>query len=82
MHRLSRAVFAAFLLVGATSFAGTDYKCMQDCLEQGSLYGYCQRKCSYDDAPPPQVKQTDFQCMQNCMDRGYLYGYCQSRCSF
>jgi hypothetical protein len=32
-----------------TAFAGTDYKCMNDCQGRGYLYQYCSERCSYND---------------------------------
>jgi hypothetical protein len=83
-------IFALLLLQTgiASALAGTDFKCMSDCTQNGYLYNYCQSHCSYDDpiptpAPPiPQPHGTDFKCMTDCSQRGYLYSYCQQTCGY
>ena len=76
------ALLFVLSLISGAAFALTDYQCVNDCMQRGYLYGYCQSACSYTIGPPPVSRQTDWQCMSDCQSKGYLYQYCQSICSY
>ncbi len=91
--RYLRLIGLAFLFSpsgGVPAFAGTDYKCVSDCTQQGYLYTYCQSRCSYSEpsfvptpAPVfPQPHGTDYKCVSDCTQRGYQYTYCQQACGY
>jgi hypothetical protein len=48
MKRLVAAVVMAIVLILITiSVMAVDILCMQRCLSQGYMYGYCEKVCSY-----------------------------------
>jgi hypothetical protein len=34
-------------IVKVYAYCSTDFKCMNDCLSRGYLYGYCKNACSW-----------------------------------
>lgn len=38
---------AIYLNPGTCDLAATDYKCLNECIADGYMYGYCKRICSY-----------------------------------
>lgn len=82
---MRKSFLLAAMLVSLSASAATDYTCLNRCTSSGSLYQFCQEKCSYDTTPapaPPSIPRTDYQCMSDCSAKGYQFQYCKSRCSF
>lgn len=83
--KIFRMLAVAVVLSSGVAAAGTDYQCMQNCADQGYLYGFCKSKCSYDTempTPAPVQTRTDYKCMSDCSEAGYMYAYCKSRCTY
>lgn len=75
------------LMVSSGAQAGIDYSCQNDCLAQGTQYGLCQKRCSYEDnawsqPAQQQFKQTDYQCVNACTAKGRMYNYCKQQCEY
>lgn len=84
MNNLSKIIFtAALILINGTavSLESTDYKCLNDCTSNGSMYAYCKSKCSYD-ISSQLSSNIDYTCQNNCIANGYMYSYCKQACSY
>jgi len=80
---MSKLITAILILTASNIHAATDYTCVNNCSNQGYMYGYCQNKCSYNSSSNYNTqKQTDYTCVNRCSNAGYMYNYCQSKCSF
>ena len=78
-------VLLLMILFASIVFAATDYTCVTDCTNQGYMYGYCTRKCSYPDASTygqGNKNWTDYSCLTDCTNKGYMYSYCKDYCSY
>lgn len=69
------------LLIGAPALAFTDFACLNDCLNTGTMYGLCQRRCTVADSFPAPT-QVDFACVNRCTAQGYNLFLCRERCAY
>ena len=79
-----KKVLILFICLGVfatIAFASTDYSCMSDCSDQGYMYSFCKKKCSYDISPKNQ-RRKDYSCISDCTAKGYMYSYCTQLCSY
>lgn len=73
------------LFVISPAYAGTDYKCVNDCTSKGYQYQYCLELCSYNTTPQVPQRSTpriDYKCVNDCTQKGYQYQYCVQQCSY
>jgi hypothetical protein len=79
---MKKLIALTVLMIGAQAlaFEQTDYTCVSNCTSQGTLYGLCKDRCTYDSSP--KIQQTDFGCVSQCTAQGNQYGLCQQRCSY
>lgn len=87
---------AALTLASGHAFALTDFTCLNQCTNSGSVYQFCHQKCTVPDqsamgTPQPladdpmrtqRMKQIDFKCMNDCTQGGYQYGFCKAKCEY
>lgn len=58
--------------IQAQALQQTDQACLQNCLNQGSMYGYCSQTCSYEITPViqqaawPSQTDTSIKPIRNC----------------
>lgn len=74
-------LFSLMSVSSAVAFERTDYNCLNQCTESGSMYSFCKSKCSYDSDPAPSAR-TDYSCMDRCQSSGSMYSFCKSKCSY
>ena len=78
-------ILAVLLFLPLKAKASTDYKCQSECLDNGYMYSYCRKQCSYNNpnyTVPTPSKRTDYQCLNDCTQKGYMYSYCKEYCSY
>jgi hypothetical protein len=83
--KVFKAICSICLLIFAAAGVAqsTDYQCMSDCTNSGSMHSFCKSKCSYERGYSPQAdKRTDYNCQQKCTDNNYSYSYCKQACEY
>jgi hypothetical protein len=50
-------IFIALMGCPALAFQQVDFACQQQCLNDGSLYQFCQQKCTYEVPSPTEQPQ-------------------------
>lgn len=82
MRKILRLIgLLIFSIITSQVFAAIDFQCMNECARQGSMYGFCQSRCSYN-ATIQMNKRVDYTCLNSCTRKGYMYSYCQQSCSY
>jgi hypothetical protein len=80
---MNKYVFLFLSLVSsASAYESVDYTCLNNCTASGSMYSFCQSKCTYEAMPAPKIRNIDYNCLNQCTAKGMMYNFCQERCSY